>query len=59
MLKLQLLLLLFVGCLGGCLGKVFDSVSDLPGLEYDFVIIGGTDASLAGGVLFNWMLFSS
>jgi hypothetical protein len=25
-----------------CLGKIYESVSDLPGLSYDFVIVGGT-----------------
>jgi hypothetical protein len=33
--------LLALSCLSACLGKIYDSVQDLPGLEYDFVIVGG------------------
>ncbi|KAJ7031486.1 alcohol oxidase [Mycena alexandri] len=46
MLELQLILLLVVGCVSRCLGRIFDSVNDLAGLEYDFVIIGGGTAGL-------------
>ncbi|KAJ6465135.1 pyranose dehydrogenase [Mycena vulgaris] len=35
---------------GASLGKVYDSVADLPGLEYDFVIVGG---GTAGNVVAN------
>ncbi|KAJ7834600.1 alcohol oxidase [Mycena leptocephala] len=38
--------LLALSCLSACLGKIYDSVQDLPGLEYDFVIVGGGTAGL-------------
>jgi uncharacterized NAD-dependent epimerase/dehydratase family protein len=25
----------------GCQSKIYDSVSDLPGLKYDFIVVGG------------------
>ncbi|KAJ7471265.1 glucose dehydrogenase short protein [Mycena galericulata] len=36
--------------LNPCLGKIYEDVSDLPGLEYDFVIVGG---GASGNVVAN------
>ncbi|KAJ6562246.1 hypothetical protein B0H19DRAFT_1143935 [Mycena capillaripes] len=44
MLKLQILLAL--SCLSTCFGKIYENVADLPGLEYNFVIVGGGTAGL-------------
>jgi len=39
--------LLFSGLLAPCLGKIYESVSELPGnLTYDFVVVGGGTAGL-------------
>ncbi|KAJ7449303.1 hypothetical protein FB451DRAFT_755842 [Mycena latifolia] len=42
--------LLFLAWLTPCLAKVYENVSDLPGLEYDFVIVGG---GTSGNVVAN------
>jgi hypothetical protein len=34
-------LLLLTGLAGHGFSKIYKDVSDLPGLEYDFVIVGG------------------
>ncbi|KAJ6535912.1 pyranose dehydrogenase [Mycena vulgaris] len=39
--------LLVLSCITASLCKIYDKVSDLPGLEYDFVIVGGMRASLS------------
>ncbi|KAJ7468292.1 alcohol oxidase [Mycena galericulata] len=38
--------LLALSCVTACLGNVYQSVHDLPGLEYDFVVVGGGTAGL-------------
>ncbi|KAJ6452802.1 glucose dehydrogenase short protein [Mycena sanguinolenta] len=38
------------GFVGYCVAKIYENVSDLPGLEYDFVIVGG---GAAGNVVAN------
>jgi hypothetical protein len=38
---LSWLLLSVLGLVRRSVGKIYEDVSDLPGLEYDFVIIGG------------------
>ncbi|KAJ6535924.1 pyranose dehydrogenase [Mycena vulgaris] len=35
-----------LSCITTCLCKIYEKVSDLPGLEYDFLIIGGGTAGL-------------
>ncbi|KAJ7489590.1 aryl-alcohol oxidase [Mycena latifolia] len=42
--------LVVVGCIAECLGKVYETAADLPSLAYDFVIIGG---GTAGNVVAN------
>ncbi|TFK37492.1 aryl-alcohol oxidase-like protein [Crucibulum laeve] len=49
-LVLPLLLLFLGGFALGCHGKIFERVKDLPGLKYDFIIIGG---GTAGNVIAN------
>lgn len=50
MFKIQTLLAL--SCISQtALAKIYDNVQDLPGLEYDFVVVGGKKISLALGVL--------
>ncbi|KAJ7471202.1 aryl-alcohol oxidase [Mycena galericulata] len=44
------LLLLALWLAHPCFGKIYEDVSDLPGLEYDFVIVGG---GAAGNVVAN------
>ncbi|TFK31044.1 hypothetical protein BDQ12DRAFT_619673, partial [Crucibulum laeve] len=44
-------LLVFLGAFAlGCHGKFFERVEDLPGLKYDFIVIGG---GAAGNVIAN------
>jgi hypothetical protein len=38
---LKSLALLALSSFGICLAKIYENVADLPGLQYDFVIIGG------------------
>ncbi|KAJ7237049.1 aryl-alcohol oxidase [Mycena haematopus] len=43
--------LLFVpGLIGHCVAKIYENIADLPGLEYDFVIVGG---GASGNVVAN------
>jgi hypothetical protein len=39
-----------------CLCKVYEDVADLPGLSYDFVIIGGTPQKIFFFVILNLIL---
>ncbi|KAF7377098.1 GMC oxidoreductase [Mycena sanguinolenta] len=43
-------LLIVLALVGHCAAKIYEDVSDLPGLEYDFVIVGG---GAAGNVVAN------
>ncbi|KAJ7715728.1 pyranose dehydrogenase [Mycena maculata] len=43
-------LLTWVALVGPCFAKIYEDVSDLPGLEYDFVIVGG---GTSGNVVAN------
>ncbi|KAJ7839351.1 alcohol oxidase [Mycena olivaceomarginata] len=43
---LKSLALLALSSFGICLAKIYENVADLPGLQYDFVIIGGGTAGL-------------
>jgi hypothetical protein len=38
---LNLSLLILTGIVAPSLAKIYEDVADLPGLEYDFVIVGG------------------
>ena len=38
----MLIPLFLLGFAGKCFAKICEDVSDLPGLNYDFVIVGGT-----------------
>jgi hypothetical protein len=38
----MLIPLFLLGLAGECFAKIYEDVSDLPGLVYDFVIVGGT-----------------
>ena len=41
--KQKMLIPLFLlGLAGECFAKIYEDISDLPGLDYDFVIVGGT-----------------
>ncbi|KAF7330657.1 GMC oxidoreductase [Mycena sanguinolenta] len=42
--------LIVLPLVGHCVAKIYEDVSDLPGLEYDFVIVGG---GAAGNVVAN------
>ncbi|KAJ7467812.1 pyranose dehydrogenase [Mycena galericulata] len=44
------LLILALWLANPCFGKIYEDISDLPGLEYDFVIVGG---GAAGNVVAN------
>ncbi|KAJ7176640.1 pyranose dehydrogenase [Mycena filopes] len=44
--KVRALLLFGLAFVGTCLGRVFETVDDLPSLVYDFVIVGGGTAGL-------------
>ncbi|KAJ7314286.1 alcohol oxidase [Mycena albidolilacea] len=44
--KFKFKALLALSCLNACLGTIYDSVQDLPGLKYDFIIVGGGTAGL-------------
>jgi hypothetical protein len=36
-------LLFSLSCISICFGKIYENVAELARLEYDFVIVGGTD----------------
>ncbi|KAF7377177.1 GMC oxidoreductase [Mycena sanguinolenta] len=46
----SLSLLIVLAVVANCIAKIYEDVSDLPGLEYDFVIVGG---GAAGNVVAN------
>lgn len=38
--------LLMLACINTCVGRIYERVADLPGLEHDFVVVGGGTAGL-------------
>ncbi|KAJ7720299.1 aryl-alcohol oxidase [Mycena maculata] len=51
--KLTWSLLTLAGLISPCLAKIYEDVSDLPGFEYDFVIVGGIKSNTLRGAAGN------